>query len=67
MKINKYMNFPNELNLNKYVDHPTEDSIYNLYAVLVHQGHQMWSGHYYSYVKNSNNIWYLVYSLLNYL
>lgn len=34
--------------------------IYDLYAVLIHVGHECWSGHYYCYVKNSNNTWYQV-------
>lgn len=31
--------------------------VYNLTAVLVHDGHGTRSGHYYSYVKGSNGIW----------
>lgn len=31
---------------------------YALYAVLVHQGQTCSSGHYYSYVKAANNLWY---------
>ena len=60
MKINKMMHFPEHLNINKYTEKNNKNNSYELYAVLVHQGHQMWSGHYYSYIKNSNNLWYLV-------
>uniref|UniRef100_A0A6B2KZN0 Ubiquitin carboxyl-terminal hydrolase n=1 Tax=Arcella intermedia TaxID=1963864 RepID=A0A6B2KZN0_9EUKA len=31
---------------------------YSLYGVLIHEGHTMNSGHYYSYAKASNNLWY---------
>ena len=31
--------------------------IYELYGVLVHQGHSMHSGHYYCFVKAPNGVW----------
>ena len=31
--------------------------IYDLYGVLVHQGHSMHSGHYYCFVKAPNGVW----------
>jgi hypothetical protein len=31
---------------------------YNLYGVLVHLGNTSHSGHYYSYIKGPNNVWY---------
>ena len=31
---------------------------YKLYAVLVHSGFSCHSGHYYCFVRNSNNFWY---------
>lgn len=36
------------------------DVTYDLYAVIVHLGHHTSAGHYYCYVKNSNNMWYKV-------
>ena len=30
---------------------------YDLYGVLVHQGHSMHSGHYYCFVKAPNGMW----------
>ncbi len=35
-----------------------EDVRYRLYAVLVHEGFSTCSGHYYCYVKNSNDVWF---------
>ena len=31
---------------------------YSLYGVLVHSGSSTHSGHYYCYVRTSNNMWY---------
>lgn len=31
---------------------------YSLYGVLVHSGYSTHSGHYYCYVRTSNNMWY---------
>jgi len=36
----------------------SQDGEYNLYAVLVHNGYTTKSGHYYCFVRNSNNTWY---------
>ena len=32
--------------------------MYKLYAVLVHTGHSCTSGHYFAYVRPSNQSWY---------
>ena len=32
---------------------------YDLYAVLVHAGHSVHSGHYYCYVRGGNGMWYI--------
>eukprot|EP00946_MAST-07B_sp_MAST-7B-sp1_P000583 g583.t1 len=32
--------------------------IYELYGVVVHAGHTIASGHYYAFVRNSNDVWY---------
>lgn len=37
---------------------PRQPHIYDLYAVAVHAGHSLQSGHYYSYVKAPNCSWY---------
>jgi len=31
---------------------------YRLHGVLVHSGGSLHSGHYYCYVRNTNNVWY---------
>ena len=60
-KINRFIKYPAELKLNKYVANAGgENLIYDLYAVIVHLGHTCYSGHYYAYVKNSNGSWYKV-------
>lgn len=59
MKINKFVRFSEKLDLSNFVLEKKK-LIYELFAVVVHQGSQMWSGHYYSYVKNSNNLWYIM-------
>lgn len=52
-KITRPINFPADLVVAGY-PHTT----YSLYAVLVHQGQSCANGHYYSYVKAANNLWY---------
>ena len=37
-----------------------EDAAYELYAVLVHQGASVHSGHYYAYVKPASGVWYML-------
>lgn len=54
------MHFPVSLNLQPFMTQSQKPYIYDLFAVLVHVGHECWSGHYYCYVKNSNNMWYQV-------
>ncbi|KAJ3126506.1 hypothetical protein HK100_010209 [Physocladia obscura] len=58
-KINKMMSFPEKLDLQPFIFKSKSKAIYNLYGVLVHAGHSCNSGHYYSYVKAPNGIWYL--------
>ena len=60
MKINKFVKFADKLEMKQFMHDPKKPLVYELFAVVVHQGSQMWSGHYYSYVKNSNNLWYLM-------
>lgn len=49
-KISKFIEFKDILNLNQ--------SIYHLYAIIVHSGSSRLSGHYYAFVKAPNQIWY---------
>ena len=37
-----------------------EEAAYELYAVLVHQGASVHSGHYYAYVKPASGVWYML-------
>ncbi|XP_035211828.1 ubiquitin carboxyl-terminal hydrolase 36-like isoform X1 [Stegodyphus dumicola] len=60
-KITKQITYPERLNLRPYMSDPKGDPVwYHLYAVLVHSGPTCNSGHYYCYVKNSNNLWYIM-------
>ena len=38
---------------------PPAPLLYDLYAVLVHSGHSVHSGHYYAYVRAPNGIWHI--------
>jgi ubiquitin carboxyl-terminal hydrolase 36/42 len=58
-KISKVVTYPSALNMRPYMSETQgQDEWYQLYGVLVHFGFSCHSGHYYCYVKNSNNIWY---------
>ena len=59
VKNNRKINFPIEnLNLERYVlGYDQDDSKYDLYAISNHIGGTR-GGHYYAYVKNSDNNWY---------
>jgi ubiquitin C-terminal hydrolase len=58
-KINKHIIYGETLNLEPYMSTETKtDAIYSLCGVLVHSGSSCHSGHYYSFVKNSNGVWY---------
>mmetsp|Transcript_63822 Transcript_63822/g.78046 ORF Transcript_63822/g.78046 Transcript_63822/m.78046 type:complete len:561 (-) Transcript_63822:59-1741(-) len=60
-KINKYIQFDNELDITKYLSYQTQPKVsYSLIAVLVHYGSSPNSGHYVAYVKSWNNNWYLM-------
>ena len=60
-KIMRMVTYEKELDLRPYMSEK-EGGVgevgYELYAVLVHQGSTMMSGHYYSYVKAANGRWY---------
>jgi hypothetical protein len=60
-KIKKYVKYEPEINyLNKFLydQKGSEQYRYKLYSVLVHDGFSINSGHYYCYVKSSNDLWY---------
>lgn len=59
-KVTKFISYPDELDLRPYMSDPntTDNTKYQLSAVLVHVGHSSNSGHYFCYIKNSNNFWY---------
>ncbi|CAF0879275.1 unnamed protein product [Rotaria sp. Silwood1] len=60
-KLSHLVRYPEYLNVKPYMseEHSNDQSLnYRLYAVLVHVGSSMHSGHYYSYVRSPNNRWY---------
>lgn len=58
-KIVRHITFPEKLNLRPYMSvRQGEPIMYKLYAVLVHTGHSCTSGHYFAYVRPSNQSWY---------
>ncbi|XP_018427250.1 PREDICTED: ubiquitin carboxyl-terminal hydrolase 42 [Nanorana parkeri] len=60
-KLSKEIKYPEYLDIRPYTSHPSGDAlIYKLYAVLVHSGFSCHTGHYYSYIKASNDQWYLM-------
>ncbi|XP_073447119.1 ubiquitin carboxyl-terminal hydrolase 42 isoform X1 [Aquarana catesbeiana] len=60
-KLSKEIKYPEYLDIRPYTSHPNGEAlIYKLYAVLVHSGFSCHTGHYYSYIKASNDQWYLM-------
>eukprot|EP00887_Chlorella_sp_A99_P006830 scaffold2.g6830.t1 len=62
-KISKKVEFEVELDLTPYLSAPAAAGaphpLYDLYAVLVHAGHSVHSGHYYAYVRGASGLWYI--------
>lgn len=59
IKIKKKVRFDSALNLKPFVSGSSDGDVkYSLYGVLVHSGFSTHSGHYYCYVRTSNNMWY---------
>merc|ERR1719247_3526635 len=52
------MEYPLMLDLAPFTSKPSESRQYRLYAVVVHAGQSMGSGHYYSLARGSNGHWY---------
>ena len=60
-KNNKYVAYPEKLNFSPYLsDAQTEPLWYKLNAVIVHSGHTHTNGHYFCYVKDSVDNWFLM-------
>ncbi|KAH1262658.1 Ubiquitin carboxyl-terminal hydrolase 23 [Glycine max] len=58
-KIKKKIQFGCALDLKPFVSGSYDGDVkYSLYGVLVHAGSSTHSGHYYCYVRTSNNMWY---------
>ncbi|CAJ1944826.1 unnamed protein product [Sphenostylis stenocarpa] len=58
-KIKKKVQFGCALDLKPFVSGSYDGDVkYSLYGVLVHSGSSTHSGHYYCYVRTSNNMWY---------
>lgn len=58
-KVSTRIRYPEVLDLAPFVSGQKEKSLkYRLYGVLVHMGSTCGSGHYYAYVKSSDNRWY---------
>lgn len=53
-KISRPVDFDEALDLSPFMSHrPATPALYDLYGVLVHQGHSMHSGHYYCFLKGA--------------
>ncbi|KAL6979868.1 ubiquitinyl hydrolase 1 [Sarracenia purpurea var. burkii] len=60
-KIDKHVEFPLELDLLPYTSGSQNNNVdlkYDLYAVVVHIGSSSTSGHYYSFVRSTQDAWY---------
>jgi ubiquitin carboxyl-terminal hydrolase 36/42 len=59
-KLSKKVEFGMDLDLAPYMTSSKHGGpLYDLYAVLVHHGHSLHSGHYVCYVKAANGMWHL--------
>lgn len=57
-KIKKFIEYPADLDLTNFSENKSEKYKYRLYGVLVHEGSTISWGHYYCFIKNSNELWY---------
>ena len=54
----KQVDFDTTLDMAPYMsDRRSPPKLYQLYGVLVHQGHSVHSGHYYCFVRAANGLW----------
>lgn len=58
IKINRDIPFPSQLDLDPFMSKTGGSASYDLYSVLVHEGHSCNSGHYHCFVKSSSGAWY---------
>ena len=59
-KISKAIHFGEKLDMSPFMSTKSNASLnYSLYAVIVHEGSSMGSGHYVCYAKAANGMWYL--------
>ena len=59
-KIAKHIAFTEHLDLSSQITSESTVAKYSLSSVIVHSGQSCHSGHYYSYVKSPNGIWYMM-------
>lgn len=57
-KIHRDVDFTPELDLTPFMSDDKAKVLYDLYAVLVHEGQSCHSGHYFCFVKGSSGMWY---------
>uniref|UniRef100_T1G6N8 Ubiquitin carboxyl-terminal hydrolase 36 n=1 Tax=Helobdella robusta TaxID=6412 RepID=T1G6N8_HELRO len=60
-KVTRHITFPHQFNAHPYTSSSLQNNptcMYDLYAVLVHDGHSTNSGHYYCYVKTKAGLWF---------
>lgn len=58
-KVTRHIAFPEKLDLRPYMSKLDAGSLlYQLYGVLVHDGHSTTSGHYYCYIMTAKGDWY---------
>ena len=53
------LDFPKQLDISKYVNHPNSPKIYNLIGVISHLGESSMDGHFIAYCKHFDGNWYL--------
>jgi ubiquitin carboxyl-terminal hydrolase 36/42 len=66
-KNGREIRFSSKLDISKYCSYSKMDNNYELYAILVHAGFTVNSGHYYSYCRTSKGTWsrYFLIKLIN--
>ena len=56
-KLSYDIKYPEKLKINRYCSNPKVPHEYELYAILVHSGMSVNSGHYFSFCKTSRGTW----------
>lgn len=56
-KLGYDIKYPEKLKINRYCSNPKVPHEYELYAILVHSGMSVNSGHYFSYCKTPRGSW----------